>query len=678
MIRIKNIHKRYSMGETTIHALQEVSLTIDAGDFVAIMGPSGSGKSTLMHLLGLLDVPEEGSYLLDGFEVSHLSEDRLAQLRREKIGFIFQQFNLLPRMSALENVSLPLLYSENHLDLNRAQILLEQVGLGERLFHKSNELSGGQQQRVAIARALIHHPTLLFADEPTGNLDSKSQHEIMALLKKLNAAGITLILVTHEEEIGQQAKRLIRMRDGQIQSDTRLRPIHEIAVEQKLENSLELSENSPTDSKSFQILSSKYATPSFTPSKKPGSFLSNLFEHMRQGLKTLGANKVRTALSMLGILIGVAAVVAMLALGTGAQKAIEAQLSSLGSNLLVLRQGAFRMGPVALDTGSVTRLNVEDATVILDQIDSVQEVSPQVSGRGQVTFGNKNWSTQVMGTGVSYERMRASTPVSGRFFNEDENLQRKRVAVIGTTIVRELFGTQDPLGETIKINKIGFQVIGVLPEKGATGFRDQDDVILMPLFTAMHRLLGKDYVDSMDIQVKQAQDMEKTQTEILDLILSRHKVPLSQQQEAFQIRNMADIQSALSESSRTMSLLLSCIAAISLLVGGIGIMNIMLVSVTERTREIGLRKAVGAKRNDILNQFLVEALVVSLVGGVAGIATGWGITQALSYFSGWATAISLPSVLLAFSFSALMGIVFGIYPARKASRLPPIEALRFE
>jgi len=649
MLNFKNVHKTYQMGDTTVYALRDVSLTIEAGDFVAIMGPSGSGKSTLMNVLGLLDVPDSGSYELDGKEVSHLTEDDLAILRRDVVGFIFQQFNLLPRMSALENVSLPLLYSQHHFDLEKAKILLEKVGLGTRALHKPNELSGGQQQRVAIARSLINNPKIIFADEPTGNLDSVSEKEIIALLKSLNDQGITVIIVTHEEDIGKQAKRLIRMRDGNILSDERL------DGKTPKKNSLEKIEKHATK---FE--------------------LSDLWEHFRLAFRTLTANKIRTGLSMLGILIGVAAVVAMLALGRGAQKAIETQLASLGSNLLVLRPGAYRVGGVSLDSGSVTRLTLEDVSILREQIPSIQETSPTVSGRGQITYLDKNWSTQIQGTGPAYAPMHAAVPDIGHFFTEEENLQRKRVALLGATIVRQLFKDQDPIGEMIKINKVNFQVIGILPEKGSTGWRDQDDVIVIPVLTAMHRLLGKDYVDSIDVEITNPEDMESAQSEMLQLMLSRHKVPLSQQQSAFEIRNLADVKEALSESSHTMSLLLACIAAISLLVGGIGIMNIMLVSVTERTREIGLRKAVGARRWDILFQFLIEAVVVSIIGGLAGIALGWSITELLSTLSGWATSVSPGSVLLSSLFSAFIGIIFGIYPARKASRLHPIEALRYE
>lgn len=650
MIDIKDIRKSYQMGDTKVDVLKGISLKIERGDFVAIMGPSGSGKSTLMHILGLLDVPSEGSYNLNGREVADLSEDELAIVRREEIGFIFQQFNLLPRMEAWQNVSLPLIYSEDGFSYDKAQALLDKVGLAERIHHKSNELSGGQQQRIAIARSLINNPRIIFADEPTGNLDSKSEKEIIQILHKLNDQGITVIVVTHEEEIGQQAKRLIRLRDGVIQSDERLHALPAAPT---------------TAQEKRQEKTAKWP-------------VREMIEHLHQGFQTLAANKVRSGLSMLGILIGVAAVVGMLALGTGARQSIEKQLSSLGSNLLVLRAGNVRVGGVMQESGVRIRISLDDVSTIKNQISGIKDVSPSSSGRGQITYLNKNWNTQVMGVAPAYEQMRASTPIFGRFFSEEENQRRTLVAVIGTTVARELFGEKSPIGEMIKINKVNFRVIGVLPEKGAAGPQDQDDRILVPVVTAMYRLFGRNYVDSVDIEVRDAADIPEVQDSLQELMNKRHRVPVSSQGDAFNVFNMADIQQALNSTSQTLSMLLASIAAISLVVGGIGIMNIMLVSVTERTKEIGLRKAIGARRRDILLQFLAESIVVSVCGGLLGIALGVGFSLLISKVLGWSTVVSAGSVILSFGFSALIGIVFGSYPASKASKLHPIEALRYE
>lgn len=646
-IEVTNLTKFYQMGDVEVRALDGISLKIEAGEFVAIMGPSGSGKSTLMQILGLLDVPTNGSYKLNGQEVSQMSEDQLAILRRKSVGFIFQQFNLLSKMSAAENVALPLLYSEGKLTLDRARELLKQVGLANREKNRPNQMSGGQQQRVAIARSLINSPTIVFADEPTGNLDSQSEKEIVQILKDLNAQGITIIIVTHEEEVGRHAKRIIRFRDGKIQSDD--------VTEKSKPQAVAVQKDLPTASVTIY----------------------DVVEHTKQGFRSLAANKVRTVLSMLGILIGVAAVIAMLALGTGAQRAIEQQLASLGSNLLVIRPGTTRSGAVALDAGTVTRLTLEDAAA-LKQIVGVKNAVPTVQKRVQVVFQSKNWSTTAQGVGAAYASMRAAEPEIGRFFTEDENRKRSMVAVLGMTVVKELFGDQNPIGETIKINRVNFQVIGIVPPKGATGWRDQDDVIIIPVISAMKRLLGKDFVDAIELEAESAEQLDAVQEATMELMANRHRVPATQQNTAFEVRNMADVKEAMSQSSKTMSVLLAAIAAISLIVGGIGIMNIMLVTVTERTKEVGLRKAIGARRIDILLQFLVEAVVVSSCGGIIGIVLGWLATLVLSALAGWTTTVSLSSVLVSFFFSVSIGMIFGIYPAQKASRLHPIQALRHD
>jgi len=650
MIEIKSIKKIYKLGDHEVHALRGVSLKIDSGDFVAIMGPSGSGKSTMAQILGLLDAPTEGQYLFFGKEISNYSEDELAILRRDQIGFIFQQFNLLPRMTAKQNIELPLLYSRAVVSEGYSESLLKLVGLENRVGHRTNELSGGQQQRVAIARALVNKPKIIFADEPTGNLDSQSEKEILEVIQKLNDDGITVIMVTHEESIGQQAKRLIKMRDGQIVSDVRLRPINSMAGQGNL---------------------------NVAHTQAPKSLLNDLAIYFNQGLHTLLANKIRSGLSMLGIMIGVAAVVAIMALGNGAQKAMEESLSTMGSNLLVVRSGYRKMGGVTQETGAL-RLYVEDAEFLKERLSSIKAVSPTADSRGQVAFGNKNWSTQITAVMENYPTVRNWAPMMGRFFTNEENRTRARVCLIGLTLVRELFQNKNPIGENIKINKVSYQVIGVMEEKSGGGWRDQNDIVIVPLETGLRRIFGKESVDSIDVAIADKDQIPMALEQIISLLNERKRVPFSQQQTAFNIMNMADIQKMIEDSNKTMSTLLASVAAISLLVGGIGIMNIMLVSVTERTKEVGLRKSVGAKKQDILLQFLMESIVMSACGGFAGIILGWVITEILSSVTGWTTSISFVTVTGSMIFSSFIGIVFGIYPAHRASKLHPIQALRYE
>ncbi len=657
MIEVKNLYKSYQMGQVKVEALRGVSLRISSGELVAIMGASGSGKSTLMHVLGLLDRPDSGEYFLAGSDVTKLTDQELALVRNRLVGFVFQQFHLLPRATALENVELPLIYAGKRHMQEKAKEKIEEVGLKDRMFHQPNEMSGGQQQRVAIARSLVNDPPIIFADEPTGNLDSKSKEEIMAIIKELNRKGKTVIIVTHESEIAAHAKRIIQMRDGQIISD------------KTVSDDTKTSETAASGNLIKNILSK-----SDSAIKEGVEFL----DYMRQATFAMLAHKMRAFLSILGILIGVAAVIAMIALGSGAQKSIEQQLSSLGSNLLLVRPGSPKVGGITMQSGTTTRFTFQDLTAVSKLTDMIRYISPSVSGRAQIVYGNKNWNTQVEGVGVDYEQLRVTTPTVGRFFNEEEVKMRNKVAILGTTVVRELFGDTNPLGETVKINLINFKVIGILPQKGATGFHDQDDTIIVPVTTAMYRLLGKQYIDQFYIEAKTPDLIDSAQDEITKILIKQHHILPKDAEDAFQIRNMADIKAALESSTKTMSLLLGCIAAISLLVGGIGIMNIMLVSVTERTREIGLRKAIGASNKDIMVQFLIEAVLMSFIGGIAGIIFGIGISVLITVFSGWSVIISVFPIILATTFSLIVGIVFGLWPAQKASKLDPIEALRYE
>jgi len=638
-----------------VEALRGVSLKIVSGEFVAIMGASGSGKSTLMHVLGLLDRPDSGEYFLGGEEVTRLTDHELALVRNQLVGFVFQQFHLLPRMTALENAELPLVYAGKRHMKEQAVEKITEVGLEDRMSHRPNEMSGGQQQRVAIARSLVNNPPIIFADEPTGNLDSKSKEEIMVILKKLNQMGKTLIVVTHEAEIAGQARRVIQMRDGEIISD-------ETVGEPAKAPVLAIPEN----------LIKNILTESNKGIKGGMEFL----DYLRQAVSAMLSHKMRAFLSILGILIGVAAVIAMLAIGQGAKESIEKQLASLGSNLLIVRHGAQRSGGVSMEA-TTTRFTFQDIAAV-KKLASVSRATPSVSSRVQLVYGNTNWNTQLEGVGVDYAEMRSAVPEVGRFFTEEEVRMRSKVVLLGTTVVKELFGENNPIGETIKINLINFKVIGILPAKGAGGFRDQDDTVVIPVTTAMYRVLGKEYIDHIYVEAKSADLTDAAQEAVSDLIIKQHRLITDDQKDSFQIFNMSDIKKTLTSTTQTMSLLLGAIAAISLLVGGIGIMNIMLVSVTERTREIGLRKAIGANNKDIMVQFLIEAVLMSLIGGLVGIMLGGGAAALITIFAKWSVKVSLSSVVLATVFSLAVGIVFGLWPAQKAAKLDPIEALRYE
>lgn len=655
MIQLKNVSKTYHTGEVPVHALRDVSLTINSGEFVAIMGPSGSGKSTLLHTLGLLDRPDKGAYTVLGTKVLKLPDEQLALLRNRLFGFVFQQFHLLRRVSAAKNTELPLIYAGEKEVTEKAYQKLEAVGLAKRAKHRPGELSGGEQQRVAIARALVNEPMIIFADEPTGNLDTKSEEEIMGILKTLNEQGKTIIMVTHEREIANYAGRMITMRDGRVESDkynTKHTPGKNVNV---------------TDLSVSDIVSKKH------------SALGRMefIEHFRQSLRSIMSNKVRSFLSMLGILFGVAAVIAMLALGEGAKTSMRESLKMLGSNLLIVRAGSARIRGVAGAAGAVTRFTLSDVEELKGLSDLVRRASAYVSGSGQVVYKNENWNTRIDGVGFEYGQIRAIVPTVGRWFTQEEINRREKAVIIGTTIVEKLFGNTNPVGATIKINRIYFKVIGVAPEKGFGGHRNFDDTVYIPVTTAMYRVLGKDYLNSIYLEVKEPGLIDEAQKEIRQTIIKSHRLHKNNE-DAFYIRNMSEIRDMLTSTTKTMSLLLGCIAAISLLVGGIGIMNIMLVSVTERTREIGLRKAIGACRRDIMSQFLIEAVVMTFIGGLMGILLGWSAALLMSAFVGWATKVSVFSVILSTTFSVAVGIGFGLWPAKKAAQLNPIEALRYE
>jgi len=654
MLELVDVHRTYLIGESTVNALRGVSLTIEQGEFVAIMGASGSGKSSLLQILGLLDNPDKGEYRIFGNNVNTMSEDEQAGVRNNVAGFVFQQFHLLKRMDIVDNVRLPYIYSGIKGDFRQAAIeRLKMVGLDHRIDHTPNQLSGGEQQRVAIARALVRDPLIIFADEPTGNLDTKNSAEIMKILQGLHAEGKTIIMVTHENDIAAYADRIITMRDGVIVSDER-KPGTEPSVATAGESGFDI--HGSTKGSLLQ----------------DGRFIG----FIAQAFQSILANKMRSFLSVLGILVGVASVIAMMALGEGAKASMQEQLKSMGSNMLSIRAGSAKIRGASQGAGAVARFTFPDVDEIASLHTLVKNASGVVNGAGRIVYGNKNWSTNLTGVGYDYGTMRAAVPTIGRWFTRDEIQTREKVAIIGVTVVKELFGTTNPLGKTVKINRINFTVIGIAPAKGFSGPQDEDDIVIIPVNTAMYRVLGKTYLSGIFVEVASPTLIEKTKDDISALIRKRHR--LKEDDDSFNIRDMTEIQQMLSSTTQTMSLLLGSIAAISLVVGGIRIMNIMLVSVTERTREIGLRKAIGARKNDIMLQFLVESVGMTVSGGLIGIMLGIAISLILSYFAGWTVITSPISVVLATAFSALTGIFFGLWPARKAAELKPVEALRYE
>ena len=647
MIELKQIKKIYQMGGEPLEILKGIDLQIDEGEFVAIIGPSGSGKSTLMHILGLLDKPSSGSFKLFGKEISTLNDSQTAYIRAKIIGFVFQQFNLLTKMTAKENVELPQIYLGEEGDPQAAERRLAQVDLSDRLDHKPNQISGGQQQRVSIARALVNNPKIIFADEPTGNLASHQSVEIMDIFRRMNREqGITVVLVTHDPDIAAQADRQIKIKDGMIVEDIRRAPKAEPA-----------DKGSISVPKSFRLTWREFR------------------ENLSSSVSSIISNKTRSLLTMLGIIIGVGALIAMLAVGNGAQKSIEKQMASMGTNLLGIMSN-WRSKGVSTGRGSVSRITLDDLKMFRN-IDNVTGVDGEVSGNAQVVYGNKNTNTSINGVQYDYARMRNSQPYFGRFFSEDEDSKLSKVCLLGQTVVADLFGNENPVGKIVKINRKNFTVIGVLPKKGAQGPRDQDDVVVVPLNTAMRVLLGSRYLGSVWLEVSDYNLMSQVEKDVIAAYRKKHKTPAAND-DPIMAMNMADMQAMMTSTVSTFGLLLGIIAGISLVVGGIGIMNIMLVSVSERTKEIGLRKAIGATRRAVLMQFLIEAIIVSILGGIIGIVFGVCSSLLLAKIAKWAISISPSSVFMAFGFSAMVGIVFGYLPARKASRLSPIEALRYD
>ncbi|HEX2594013.1 MAG TPA: MacB family efflux pump subunit [Rhizomicrobium sp.] len=647
LISVHDVHRTFTTGggEVEVHALRGVSLDIYPGEFVAIMGQSGSGKTTLMNILGCLDKPSSGTYTFAGEDVASLDRDSLAWLRREGFGFVFQSYNLIGGASATENVEIPAIYAgvtaeERH---KRAKALLTSLGLGERLSHRPNQLSGGQQQRVSIARALMNGGNIILADEPTGALDSRSGEEVMALLKQLSQDGHTVILITHDRHVAEHAQRIIEIRDGLIVADS-----------------------GPDLSRA-----DKLAPPELDREEANGSSLfAGLPEAMRMAMRALRTNIFRTILTLLGIVIGVGSVVSMMAIGEGAKQQVVQQISAMGTNLLLVRpMGRNQRGY----NGAIATLTPDDAEA-LGKLSNVEASIPEIQGGATVRLGDVDYQTQIDATTPQFADMKNWPVEEGTFISKADNDGYAAVAVLGQTVVDNLLPDGgNPIGQYILVNNVPFMVIGVMQTKGASaGGNDQDDVIFIPLNTGMLRVFGQRFLRSVTIAVKDVSTMDAVQDQVENTLTARHNGA-----QDFFVRNMADLLETATSAQNTLTILLGSVAAISLLVGGIGVMNIMLVSVTERTREIGIRMATGARTRDILQQFLTEATVVSALGGVVGVVAGVGTAILIGAFD-TPVAFTAAPVILAFTSSVATGLVFGFAPAMKAAKLDPVVALSSE
>ncbi len=641
LIKLKNISRYFGSGDATVKALDNVSLEIHPGEFVAIMGQSGSGKSTMMNLIGMLDRSTDGVYEVSGKDVAKLTPDELAGLRRDTFGFIFQRYNLLNTANAEENVEIPALYAgiPGHKRKERARQLLTDLGLADRYDHRPSQLSGGQQQRVAVARALMNDPPVILADEPTGALDSKSSEDVMALLQDLHKKGRTIIVITHEEEVASYAQRQIRLEDGKITRD---------------------------DQPAMQ----PHETPADTHNEDGKQNIAiGAIESVKMALRSLRVNIFRTALTLLGIIIGVAAVITMLAIGEGSKQNVLNQISALGTNILNVRPGA----PGIRSSGDNATLMPSDAKAVAENISNIITVVPERSGQKTLRLGNIDDSIAVEGVGETFPLARDWNIKEGTFFTQDDVNSYAAVTVLGTTAVETFFPYgEDPIGEYILVGNIPFEIIGVMESKGAAPWgSDQDNTAWVPYTTALVRLFGSNYLNSMTIKVENTDLIEQTEKDVTELLIARHGA------EDFRARNTASFLEMATETQNTLTILLGAVAAISLLVGGIGVMNIMLVSVVERTREIGIRMATGARRKDIMLQFNTEAAVVCTIGGMIGVALGFTMGFALLIF-GVNIAFTPAPAILAFACAVGTGLLFGYLPARKAAHLDPVVALSSE
>lgn len=644
-LEVKHIGKHYGEGENRVQVLRDVNLSLEKGDFIAIIGQSGSGKSTLMNILGCLDTPSEGAYFVDGIATEKLSPDDLARLRGEKFGFIFQRYNLLSSLSAQENVALPAVYSgmAGAKRNARAEELLLKLGLEGKTQNRPNELSGGQQQRVSIARAMMNGGEIILADEPTGALDSRSGENVMQLLMQLNAEGHTLILVTHDRHIAEYANRIIEIKDGEVISDVRKKPIRNPAG----------SAHSPMMTASWQYMRDQLA------------------EALRMSVQAILAHKMRSLLTMLGIIIGIASVVSVVALGRGSQEKILAGINAMGTNTIDIMPGR-SFGD--RNSARYTTLTVDDAEVLAKQ-SYIASATPSSSASGMFVYGNRTSTGSLNGVGEQYFNVKGLEAAKGRLISRADIDEARAVVVLDDNTVQELFPNgEDPVGSVILFNKRPFQVVGVTKKPNAT-FGPRNNLTVWTPYTAfMTRVSGSRTISSITVKIADGLSAQMAEKELTRLLTSRHRGVTD-----FFTMNTDSIRQTMENTTTTMRLLISCIAFISLLVGGIGVMNIMLVSVTERTREIGVRMAIGAKRFNVLQQFLIEAVLICVIGGVAGVLASAGIGLLFnSFIQDFPMSFSGTSIVLAITCSTIIGIIFGYMPARRASTLNPVDALAQE
>ena len=657
LLDIVGVSRTFSAGEQDLTVLNNVSLKVHRGEMIAIVGASGSGKSTLMNILGCLDKPSTGSYLINGQDTSKMDEDQLAALRREYFGFIFQRYHLLGDLSAVANVEVPALYANQAKVTRRAkaEALLSRLGLSDRLDHKPSQLSGGQQQRVSVARALVNGGDVILADEPTGALDSSSGEEMMQLLRELHKDGHTIILVTHDLHVAEFADRIIEIKDGEIKSDRVTKPKAEAVSAAVLKK--DSSENNNDN---------KGENKSGNNQKQHRFDYTRYIEALKMALTAMSSHKLRTFLTMLGIIIGIASVVSVVALGTGSQQSVLENMASMGTNTIEIKPGN---GLGDRRSGRIRTLTASDANA-LKVLPFVDSVTPTVRANVAIRYANQAVSGEVQGVGTEYFRVRGYTLAQGQYFDDDSVEALAQVAIIDANTVAVLFPNETAIGKVIFLGHLPVRVIGVTePRENAFGNSDALNVWI-PYTTVSGRIFRQNDVNDITVRINESVSSTAAEQGIIKLIKMRHGV------EDFFTVNTDTIRENIEKTSATMTLLISTIAFISLIVGGIGVMNIMLVSVTERTREIGIRMAVGARKHDILRQFLIEAVLVCICGGILGISLAFlvGLVFASSN-SDFQMVYSLNSIIAAFACSTLIGVLFGYLPARNAAKLNPVDAL---